>query len=262
MTVLDKIKQKPERILLLGHTGHGKTYTATRLAVNLANKGKKVMYLDTEKGSYDEWESLSESGKISNKIDRNITLITPNDFVELKKYALEFQDKIDVIIIDPIRLNTFARDTAKKIFLEKGIRYVGEKVVPIEDKDTYHLRGFDYQLPNEWQQELFFGLTKGKCHVIVTELVPLKLLDEVKSKFAVNIDKILTETEETELPKKLKELFDFMGWFDRVVVLERQIRNGKKNYYGVIVKWRGKDLSGVKVDNVVEFLLKNTKLVR
>jgi len=262
MAVLDKLKHKPERILLLGHTGHGKTYTATRISVNLAKRGKKVIYLDTEKGSYDEWETLANEGKIDEKTDKNIILIAPNDFIELKKYALDFQDQADVIVIDPIRLNQFARDTAKRILVEKGIRYVGEKVVPIEDKDTYHLRGFDYQLPNEWQQELFFGLTKGKCHVIVTELVPLKILDEVKSKYSINIDKVLTETEEIELPKKLKELFDFMGWFDKVIVLERSMKAGKKEYYGIIVKWRGKDLSGMKIDNVIEFLLKNTKLLR
>jgi len=231
----------------------------------LARKGKKVLYIDNEQGSLDEWETLAEEGKLTKEIDKNIILVHPRDFIELKEYALDYQDKVDCIIVDPLSFNMEARITAKEKMLEKGKRWIGEKEEPIEDKITFHLRGFDYQLPNEWQLELIRGLAKGKVHFIITELIPIKILEEIptsekKYKGLTSIDRILTEMDESKLPKKLKELMDFFGWFDRVIVCEREIKNGKKYYYGVIVKWRGKDLAGQKIDNVTEFLLKNTKL--
>ena len=107
------------------------------------------------------------------------------------------------------------------------------------------------------------GLARGRTHFIITELEPVKVLEEVKGRAKLsNIDKILTEADEAKLPKKLKELFDFMGWFDKVIACERTIVNGNKQYYGVIVKWRGKDISGEKIDNVYQYLLKNTSLLK
>jgi len=267
MTVLDKIKNKVERILLIGHTHHGKTYTAVRIALNLAKKGKKVLYIDNEQGSLDEWRTLAEEGKITKEVDKNVILVHPKDFLELKSYALDYQDKVNCIIIDPLSFNVEARITAKEKFLERGKRWIGEKEEPIDDPTTFHLRGFDYQLPNEWQIELIRGLAKGKVHFLVTELVPVKILEEIPSyerkyKGLTSIDKILVESDESRLPKRLKELLDLFGWFDRVIVMERQVINGKRQYYGVIVKWRGKDIVGKKVDNVVEYILKNTNVLR
>jgi hypothetical protein len=267
MGVLDKLERKIERILLIGHTAHGKTYTTTRIALNLANKGKRVLYIDNEKGSLDEWETLKEEGKLTKEIDKNIILVHPKDFLELKEYALNYQDKVDCIIIDPLSFNTEARITAKETYLKVGKVWRGEKEIPIDDPTTFHLTGFDYQLPNEWQAELVRGLAKGKTHFVVTELVPVKVLEEIpkaemKYKGLTSIDKILLELDESKMPKKLKEIVDLFGYFDKVIVMERQVINGKKYYYGVIIKWRGKDLSGEKIDNVYQYLLKNTKLMR
>jgi len=263
LSVLDKLEKKIERILLIGHTAHGKTYNAVRIALNLANRGKKVLYIDNESGSLDEWDELNRQGKITKEIDKNVILVTPKDFIEFKDYALNYQDKVDAIIIDPFSLNMEARITAKERILKRGKRILGESEVPIEDPETFHLRGFDYQLPNEWQMEVLRGLAKGKVHFVVTELIPTKVIEEVKGAARnYNIDRILTETDESKLPKRLKELFDFFGYFDRVILCEREIKYGKKSYYGIIVKWRGKDLSGERIDNVYQFLLKNTKLMK
>jgi len=176
LTVLDKLNRKVERILLIGHTAHGKTYTATRVAVNLANKGLKVIYIDNEKGALDEFENLANSGTLTNS---NIIYVNPANFLELKEYALNYQDKVDCIIIDPLSFNVEARLTAKEKLLERGKRILGEAEVPIDDPTTFHLRGFDYQLPNEWQAELVRGLAKGKVHFLVTELIPLKVIDDL-----------------------------------------------------------------------------------
>ena len=263
MGILDKLEKKIERILLIGHTAHGKTYNTVRIALNLANKGKKVLYIDNESGSLDEWDELKKKGKITKEIDKNIILVTPKDFIEFKDYALNYQDKVHAIIIDPFSLNMEARITAREQYLRVGKIWRGEKEIPIEDRVTFHLTGFDYQLPNEWQMEVLRGLAKGRVHFIVTELIPTKVMEEVKGVARnYNIDKILIETDETRLPKKLKELFDFFGYFDKVILCEREIKYGKKNYYGIIIKWRGKDLSGEKIDNVYQFLLKSTKLMK
>ncbi|MDQ7031775.1 MAG: AAA family ATPase [Desulfonauticus sp.] len=263
MGVLDKLDRKIERILLIGHTAHGKTYNCTRIALNLAKKGKRVLYIDNEQGSFDEWETLAKEGKLTKEIDKNIILVTPKDFLELKDYALNYQDKVNCIVIDPLSFNVEARITAKEKILQRGKRILGEAEIPIDDPETFHLRGFDYQLPNEWQMELVRGLAKGRVHFIVTELITAKIYEEL-DRYAkkMPIDQILNTVDESKLPKKLKELLDLIGYFDRVIWCERTAINGKKKYFGIIVKWRGKDLSGEKVDNVAEFLLKNTKLLK
>ncbi len=263
MGVLDRLDRKIERILLIGHTHHGKTYTATRIALNLANKGKKVLYVDNEQGSLDEWETLAKEGKLTKEIDKNVILVHPEDFLQLKDYALNYQDRVDCIIIDPLSFNVEARLTAKQKLLERGKRFIGEMEVEIEDPNTFHLRGFDYQLPNEWQAELVRGLAKGKVHFVVTELIPVSIVEQLdKWQKKLPFDKLLTETPEEKLPKKLKELIDLFGYFDRVILMEREVINRKKKYYGIVIKWRGKDLAGEKIDNVYQFLLKNTKLMR
>ena len=263
MGVLDRLDRKIERVLLIGHTAHGKTYTTVRIALYVAMKGKKVLYIDNEQGSFDEWLTLKEQGKLNEKVDKNIILVTPKDFLELKSYALDYQDKVDLIVIDPLSFNVEARLTAKQKLLERGKRFIGEAEVEIDDPTTFHLRGFDYQLPNEWQMELVRGLAKGKVHFVVTELIPISVVEQLdKWQKKLPFDKLLIETPEEKLPKKLKELIDLFGYFDKVILMEREVVNGKKRYYGIIVKWRGKDLAGEKVENVWKFLVENCRFVR
>jgi len=259
LTVLDKLNRKVERILLIGHTAHGKTYTATRVAVNLANKGLKVIYIDNEKGALDEFENLANSGTLTKKIDSNIIYVNPANFLELKEYALNYQDKVDCIIIDPLSFNVEARLTAKEKLLERGKRILGEAEVPIDDPTTFHLRGFDYQLPNEWQAELVRGLAKGKVHFLVTELIPLKVIDDLgREAKRMGIDKILASYDENRIPKRLREIMELFGYFDRVILCERS----GNSFYGIVLKWRGKNIVGETVDNVAKFILSSTKICK
>jgi len=254
VSVINKLKDKIERILLVGHTAHGKTYAATRIAVNVAKKGKKVLYVDNEKGAMDEFSELVNSGVIDESVDKNIIYVTPSDFIELKDYALNYQDKVNCVIIDPLSFSVEARITAKERMLKRGKRILGEAEIPIDDPDTFHLRGFDYQLPNEWQCELVRGLAKGKVHFVVTEMIPFKVIDEVKN---TSIDRILSSYDENRIPKKLREIMELFGYFDRVILCERR----QNKFYGIILKWRGKNVVGTEIDNVVKYVLENTKIL-
>ncbi len=249
MGILEAIKKKRERILIIGHTGHGKTYTATRVAYELAKSGKKVLYIDTEMGAIDEFSTL----EITDDIDKNIAYVKVDNFIDLKKYATNYTDKVHTIIIDPIRLTSLSRTTAKELFIKKGVRYVGESIIPIEDPDTFHLRGFDYQLPNEWTNELLLKIGSGVCNYVVTELIPVKLSSEIKipkKGGSVSIEHLFMQ--EGNIPRKLAEYYDLFGYFDRVILMER--RNNE--HFGIILKWRGKNIQGRRVDNVHEIIVK------
>jgi len=255
MGVVEKLKERKEKILLFGHTGTGKTYSCVKITIELAKKGKKICYIDTESGSIDEFSNY----EIDSKTDKNIILIEPKDFGEIKQIVQKAEEKVDVIVIDPLRAIDEVRHFARKKFLEKGKYWIGEKEIPIDDPDTFYLRGFMYQLPNELINEFFRELVRGKAHLIATELVPISIVNTPKG---VDFTKLLLETEETRLPSKLKHVYDLCGWFDRVIITENRVVSGESEYYGVIFKWRGKNWRGQKIDSVSEFLLKKTKLAR
>jgi len=254
MGVVEKLKERKEKILLFGHTGTGKTYTCVKLTVELAKKGKKVLYADMESGSLDEFSNYD----IDKKVDRNIILVEPEDFGQLKQVIQKAEEKVDVIVIDPLRAVDEVRQYARRKFLEKGKYWIGEKEIPIDDPETFYLRGFMYQLPNELLNEFFRELVRGKAHLIATELVPISVVNTPKG---VDFTRLLLETEETRLPSKLKHVYDICGWFDKVIITENRVVNGQNEYYGVIFKWRGKNWRGQKVDDVVKLLLSKTKLV-
>jgi len=252
MTVLDKLGERRERVLLFGHTGTGKTYNCVRLTVELAKVGKKVLYADMEQGAVDEFSNA----EIDSKTDKNIIYIQPEDFNQLRQILQKAEEQVDVIVIDPLRAVEEVRQFARKKFLEKGKYWIGEKEVPIDDPDTFYLRGFMYQLPNELLQEFFRSIIRGKTHFIATELVPISLLNTQKG---VSFDSILLETDESKLPSKLKQVYDLCGWFDRVIITENRVVGNTTNYYGVIFKWRGKNLRGQKITDVWKFLIEKCK---
>jgi len=255
MGVLGKLKEKKEKILLFGHTGTGKTYTVVRIAVELAKRGNKVLFADMESGSIDEFNSLN----IDSKTDRNIIHVEPKDFGELREIIEQAEDKVHVIIIDPLRAVEEVRQFARQKILKKGKYWIGEKEITIDDPDTFYLRGFMYQLPNELIQEFFRTIVRGKAHFIATELVPITIVNTPKG---ADFTRLLLETDEFKLPTKLKHVYDISGWFDRVIITENIVVSGKIEYYGIIFKWRGKNWRGQKISNIVEFLLNKTKLVR
>jgi len=253
MAISEIIKKKTERILLIGHSAHGKTYTAVQVSKNMALKDKKVLYLDCEYGSLDEWKNAidsCDSKEAKEKIDKNVGLVNPEDFLQLMKYVSDYKDKVDLIVIDPLSYNTEARITAKQELLRYGKVWRGEKEIEIKDKRLFHLTGFDYQLPNEWQAELLRMMSKSKCSFLVTDLVSYKIGSH-------DIVKMYNDIAEDKIPKKLRELFDVFGYFDRVILMERDA----SSFYGIVLKWRGLNITGKKIDDVAK-VLTNSLLIK
>ena len=226
MKISEIVRDVREKILLLGHTHTGKTYNLVRISVELAKIGKKVAFFDLDDGSRKEWESLVKERVVTKAIDKNINIIFPKDFGELRNYIELVKDKVDVIIIDPLRTVEEVRQYARKKFLEKGKYWIGEKEVSIEDKETFHLRGFMYQLPNELLGEFLRELVRGNHHIICSELVPI--LTPTKGE-PLSIDQLFIETEEERLPKKLKDIYEIIGWFDIAIVTDVKRYHGTFN---------------------------------
>jgi len=250
MSVSDIVKKKNERILLIGHSAHGKTYTAVNIAKALALNDRKVLYLDCEYGSLSEWKNVIQDEKVREKVDKNVGLVNPSDFLQVIEYVNNYKDKVDLIVIDPLSYNTEARITAKQELLRYGKVWRGEKEIEIKDKRLFHLTGFDYQLPNEWQAELLRMMSKSRCNFLVTDLVSYKI-------GSYDIVKMYNDIAEDKIPKKLRELFDVFGYFDIVILMERDA----EKFFGIVLKWRGLNITGSKINNVVETILKNTQVV-
>lgn len=174
------------KVLLRGPTGSGKTYTAVKIAEYVASKGWKVLYLDHERGSSEELE------KIDDKIIENIIHEDFKNYQEImdaiKKHTVEQKDKLKLIVIDPMYLIEMSRLSARDAFLEQGYYWLGEKKVDIDNKETFDLRGFMYQLATTYQMKLLNEIVSCKQDIIVTLATPNKHETEYDGKFSIVLE--------------------------------------------------------------------------
>lgn len=174
------------KILLRGPTGSGKTYSVVKIAAYVASKGWKVLYLDHERGSSEELEKLD---------DRILDNIIHEDFKNyqeimdaIKRYTKEEKDKLKLIIIDPMYLVEMSRLSARDAFLEQGYYWLGEKKVDIDNKETFDLRGFMYQLATTYQMKLLNEVVSCEQDIIVTLMTPNKHEAEYDGKFSIVLE--------------------------------------------------------------------------
>lgn len=91
---------------IFGPPGSGKSNIALTLAVNVAKKGKKVVYIDTEGGiSIDRVKQIARFD--FNKVANNIMVLEPSTFSEqsedidaLKVWLKKHKGEVDLIILD------------------------------------------------------------------------------------------------------------------------------------------------------------------
>ena len=212
------------KILLKGPTGTGKTMSAVKIATEVARRGWKVLYLYHERGSEEELMKLDD------KILENIIHEDFRDYKQImdafKKHKTEQGDRLKLIIVDPMYLVEMTRLSARDAYLEQGYYYLGEKKVEIDNRDTFDLRGFMYQLGTTYQMKLMNELVNCNQDVICTLMTPNKHESDYDGKFSIVLEM-------------------FNSWV------------GNKIYYKAIPKkMRGVDLNAIPaIDNPYKKLL-------
>jgi len=171
------------KILLRGITGTGKTLTCVKIASEVAKRGWKVLYLDHERGSEEELMKLD---------DKTLENIIHEDFknyqeimAAMKKHKTEQGDKLKLIIIDPMYLVEMTRLSARDAYLDQGYYYLGEKKVEIDNKETFDLRGFMYQLGTTYQMKLVNEIVSCNQDIICTLMTPNKHETDYDGKFSI-----------------------------------------------------------------------------
>lgn len=171
------------KIMLRGPTGSGKTFSCVQFAAYVAGKGWKVLYLDHEKGADEELRKLDD------KILENIIRVSFRNYKEImnamKKHQEEQKDKLKLIIIDPMPLIELTRLSARDAFLEQGYYYLGEKKVEIDNKETFDLRGFMYQVATSYQLTLLNEMVNCDQDIVSTLMMPSKHEAEYDGKFSI-----------------------------------------------------------------------------
>jgi hypothetical protein len=187
MVTREELRRKYKlKILLRGATGSGKTYTAVRVAGYVASKGWKVLYLDHERGSSEELEKLEDKllENIIHEDFRNYKQIM--DFI--KKYTTEYKDKLKLIVIDPMYLIEMTRLSARDAFLDQGYYWIGEKKVDIDNKETFDLRGFMYQVATTYQNKLLGEIVSCGQDIICTLMTPNKHETDYDGSFSIVLE--------------------------------------------------------------------------
>jgi len=171
------------KIMLKGPTGSGKTFSAVKFAEYVASKGWKVLYLDHEKGADEELRKLDDN------ILENIIRVGFKNYKQimdaLKKHQEEQKDKLKLTIIDPMYLVEMTRLSARDAFLEQGYYYLGEKKVEIDNKETFDLRGFMYQVATSYQLTLLNEIVNCDQDIVATLMTPNKHDNDYDGKFSI-----------------------------------------------------------------------------
>lgn len=195
MVTLEEIKKKRKmKVLLKGGSAVGKTFTCMKI-VNIAlQAGKHVLYLDHERGAIEEIVNYFEKNNVTDIINfHHEDYFEFGDLINnIKKYTLEIENKVDLIVIDPLPLTQVCRISATNDIKQQGFYYQGEKVVKLEEmknskdftariaagdvdnKITYSLRGWQYSLSNHWQLSFQDMLVSLPFDVVATLLTPDK----------------------------------------------------------------------------------------
>lgn len=184
MVTKDELRKKYKlKVLMRGPTGSGKTYSSVKIAGYVASKGWKVLYLDHERGSSEELDKLDDNvvQNIIHEDFRNYKQIMD----AIKKHREEQKDKLKLIIIDPMHLVEMTRLSARDAFLEQGYYYLGEKKVEIDNRETFDLRGFMYQLSTTYQLKLLDEIVSCDQDIVVTLMTPNKHETDYDGKFSI-----------------------------------------------------------------------------
>lgn len=242
---LDIDKELKIKILLKGYSGTGKTRACTNITGTLANEGHCVLYLDQEKGAVKELKNLTKTldgdalgriyfEKFKNfaELDDWINIYRKRDEKLEKEGGGKENEKIRLLIIDPMPLTELIRASVRDAFVEQGYYYVGgwgEVTKEIKNEDLFELRGSMYSIANTWAFNFLNHVANSDCDIICTLMYP-------------------TETKEKEY--KFKREYD--GKFDYVYECIAERDTNKISYKANIIKKRGciTPISARPIDNL------------
>lgn len=95
-------KQTNEKFLLRGKSARGKTDTAGRVALRVADEGRDVKYIDTESEGASTLVKLIEGeNEFTEDMLENVEYVKVNDYDDfIDELSLEEQNKYDLVIVD------------------------------------------------------------------------------------------------------------------------------------------------------------------
>ncbi|MDK2824697.1 MAG: hypothetical protein PWP71_2615 [Clostridia bacterium] len=152
------------KTLLEADSGAGKTYACVKCAEAVSENGGKVLYLDVDEGAMLELLNLDDNAL------ENITYLNISSYAQLNNILKKKAENYDLVIIDILypHLKDWARHHVREALLNQGYYYLGEKRIPIDNPETFDLRGFLYSIANNKEKEIFILLRKLKSHIICT----------------------------------------------------------------------------------------------
>lgn len=197
MVTLEEIKKKRKiKMLIKGPTAVGKTHACMKIVDTVLKSGKTVLYLDHEKGAIEEIIRYFESNNITDlKGFHHENYFAYDDLYDkIRRYLDPNSDignriggPVDLIIIDPLPLLQICRISATEAIKRQGFYYQGDKkihlvnmddpskymgVMNYDNKITYALRGWQYQLPNDWEMIFKDVLVSINPDIVCTLMLP------------------------------------------------------------------------------------------
>lgn len=152
-----------EKILLLGETGTGKTYTCVRIAEALAKLGKRTVIIDPEYGSIRELELLPD--EVLQNIELRVCPTWPQFQAAVERTDSEFFLKVIDGLSEAFVLSK--RYLTDK-FIKLGSYIVSDKEFKIKDTDTFTLPWSNYPKVYDNVRDVVWSCMEQKPHVIMT----------------------------------------------------------------------------------------------
>lgn len=237
-----------EKVLLEGPSGFGKTWEAMNVCKIYAMAGKKVLYIDPEKGTNKTKKKVF--GNLTDEELANITLLKATNIDVYLKYmkgwtetktagsqVVEFKHgcDYDLKVCDGLttEIELYKTQLTQK-FIKQGYYTVGDKNFPINNKEIF-------MLPFQ-----FYG----------------KLYDQIKEALVIMLDHeydiiaTMHMLKDTEGHRDLKE--SIYQKFDTIIKLNKiSMSNGNPKWSGTLLKNRGRESPNTtnQLDDLNKFLM-------
>ncbi len=233
-----------EKFLFEGPSGYGKSWMLMNIAKIYAIAGKKVIYIDPEKGTNKTKKKVF--GNLTDEELDNINLIKATNIDTYLKWMLGWSEKkivgaqeldftygldCDVKVCDGLttEIEIFKTKLTKR-FVDQGYYYIGDTKFPIKNSETF-------TLPFQFYSKLYDQLKDGLNIMLDHNYDILGSMHLLK---------------ESEGHKELRE--SIFQKFDTIIKLNKTVDpiQGTPKWDGVILKNRGKESPNMsnQIDNM------------
>jgi len=206
-------KLRKQKIVLVGPSGTGKTYTAVQVAKTVSKKGKKVYYIDPEYGSEEELVKLSDDEL------KNIELVIPTNYEKFVNAVDNIPKDASLVIVDGLsEIVNFRKLQIQKLLLTEGFFVDGkDEIQEIKSPETFTIPGRIYaRIYLDLSSILYDLISLPDIHVLMC-MHPMER-------------QARGEVQEGIFRKA-----------DLVIQLTKTIEDNKPKWYGKVIKNRGKE---------------------